>query len=198
MRVLQFPRFLPQGERDGLFAEICANEGAFQRPGIPGYQQGQSLHLSSEFDKHDKHPCPVLSAFECLTTRIEQMLPDMFTALDLEPFPVPQIRFDLVNGLDGHSGLPHADDSGGRFQISILYYLHRAPRQFQGGQLQIYSGDAAATTSAADIPVAEIEPEDNLLLVFPSEVIHGVSTVKCDSEDFADGRFVAVAFLGSL
>ena len=100
------------------------------------------------------------------------------------------------NGLDGHCGLPHADSYDDRYRISLLYYFHRVPRAFRGGDLEFYDVDTASPKGHSDETLATIVQEDNLLIAFSSQTFHGITDVRCDSDDFADGRFAAIAFLG--
>jgi len=197
MRVVRIAQFMPQRERDALFDAACANREAFQCPGIPGSNEGGSLYLSLEPNGFDQPGvAPVREASKCLSKRILRLVPTLFTALGVEPFPVPEIPLALVNGLNGHSGSPHADESGGRFKISLLYYFHRAPKAFRGGDLEFYDADPASASGHRDEALARVDHEDNLLIAFPSQTFHGITDVHSDSDDFADGRFAAIGFLG--
>lgn len=197
MRVLRIARFLPKHERDALFDAVCANQKAFRRPGIAGGNEGGSLYLSLESDDLDQVQIdPLYRAGGYLKRRILGLLPTLFTALGVEPFPVSKLSLTLMNGMDGHRGSPHADDSGDRFKISLLYYFHRTPKAFRGGDLAFYDADPASPNGHSDEARAKIDHEDNLLIAFPSHVFHGITDVRCDSDAFPDGRFVAIAFLG--
>ena len=67
---------------------------------------------------------------------------------------------------------------------------------FRGGDLALYEADTGSASGHRTEPITSIENEDNLLLAFKSNTYHGVTDVQCDSREFADGRFVAVSFLG--
>ena len=198
VRAVKVAQFLPRHERDALYAAACSNQGAFQRPGDSGPDIGSSRYLSLDSNGCD-HPgvAPVRGACEFLTNRILEILPSLFTALDIEPFALADMPLTLVNGLDGHCGLPHADSIDGRFRISLLYYFHREPRAFRGGNLEFYDADPASPNGHSDEALTRIDQEDNLLIAFPSQTFHGITEVQCDSEDFADGRFAAISFLGN-
>lgn len=156
-----------------------------------------SLYLSLESDGCDRSGIgPVRKACEFLSERILELLPTLFTALGVEPFAVSEIPLTLVNGLDGHRGSPHADSIDGRFRISLLYYFHRTPEAFRGGDLEFYDADTGSSKGHSDEPLTKIDHEDNLLIAFPSQSFHAVTDVQCDSDDFADGRFSAIGFLG--
>jgi len=77
----------------------------------------------------------------------------------------------------------HSDAQGGgnwRRRISCVYYLHRVPRAFEGGDLVVY--DARGRAHA-------IRPEHNSVVFFRSHLIHEVRPVTCRSRTFADSRF---------
>jgi len=191
-------QFLPRHERDALYTAACSNQAAFQRPGDAGPGVGGSRYLSLDSSECD-HPgvAHVRAACELLANRVLEILPSLFTVLDIEPFAVAEMPLTLVNGLDGHYGLPHADSIDGRFKISLLYYFHKVPRAFQGGDLEFYAASPASPSDHSDEALSRIDQEDNLLIAFPSQMFHGITQVRCDSDDFADGRFAVVSFLGN-
>lgn len=117
--------------------------------------------------------------------------------LAVDPFVVTEMPLTLVNGLDGHCGLPHADSLDGRYRISLLYYFHRTPKAFRGGDLEFYETNPSSPNGHSEAALAGIDYEDNLLIAFPSHIFHGITDVRCESDDFADGRFAAISFLGN-
>lgn len=190
-------QFLPEGERDALYQAACAAQKSFHPPGGPGAPANGTLYWSLDDDGSEAGVRPLREAIGILSQRVLERFPSLFTALGIDPFPVSEISLSLINGLDGHAGTPHEDSTGGRYQISLLYYFHRIPKAFQGGDLEFYETDPESTSGHGDEPFARIEHEDNLLIAFPSETFHGVTGVQSDSSNFADGRFVAVGFVGS-
>lgn len=197
MPAVQFAQFLPPHERDAIFNAVCTHQALFEPPGGPVDHTGGSLYLPlAEGGLDRKKLNEVDSACKALKKRILQCLPALFTALDVRPFPVSDVSLTLLNGMDGHCGSPHADDSGGRFQISLLYYFHQTPKAFSGGDLSFYKADPGSPMGHSDELIATLEHEDNLLLAFSSMLFHGVSDVRSRSTQFEDGRFVVVAFLG--
>jgi SM-20-related protein len=194
---VKITRFLPESQRDALYAAVCTNQAALQRLGASGSDAGGSFILPLEPGGTDAPGVtPIRDASDFLIQGILQLLPSLFTALDIEPFAVSRVPMTLVNGLDGHCGLPHADSTDDRYRISLLYYFHRLPRAFRGGDLEFYTEDPEFAQGDSEKAIARIEQQDNLLIAFPSNTFHGITDVCCDSSDFADGRFAAVVFLG--
>ncbi len=195
--IIQIADFLPKQERDTLFETVCANQEAFQYIRTPESTKGGALHLSLKPEKSEAPEVVLIrEACECLSKRTMKLLPRLFTDLDVEPFPVSHIPFSLTNCLNGHKGIPHTDESGGRFKITLLYYFHKIPKVFRGGAIEFYETDTTAQSGHSDKAFAKVEHEDNLLIAFPSRMYHGVTDVQLDSVEFEDGRFVAVGFLG--
>ena len=66
----------------------------------------------------------------------------------------------------------------------MVYYFHKEPKAFTGGQLRLYG------LAGADSPdYEEIEPRLDRAVFFPSWFPHEVLPVRCSSDAFADGRF---------
>jgi hypothetical protein len=194
---VEISNFLSKEERDTLFDTICVHQKQFQYLSIPDEHGGGSLHLSLGPETSDRSELePLRKACECLSNGILKLLPKVFDELGIEPFPVSQIPLSITNGLNGHTGAPHADESGGRFKISVLYYLHNSPKAFHGGDFELYKTDSDSPKGHKEQAFVHIKHQDNLLVAFPSATYHGVTDVTLDSTEFEDGRFVIVGFLG--
>lgn len=92
-----------------------------------------------------------------LVSHIRDLLPYLFSALQMEPFEVKEFPLTFIVGHDGHSGLPHADSIDGRYRISLLYYLHNEPRAFRGGDLEFFSAEPESPTGHSEKAVARLE-----------------------------------------
>ena len=193
LRIVRVSGFLPEHQHKALFNAVCENKQAFKPPGNLKFDVGGTHYLSLS-DNQDVDS--VREASDGLSQRILGLIPELFSTLRIEPFPVEKIPLTFVNGLNGHRGSPHADESGGRFKLSLLYYFHRVPKVFCGGDLEFFNADTMSPSGCGDKVIAKIAHEDNLLVAFPSHAFHGITEVYCDSNNFADGRFAAIAFLG--
>jgi SM-20-related protein len=83
-----------------------------------------------------------------------------------------------------HDDTVSRDGAGPQRVLTMVYYVHRRPKRFSGGQLRIY-GLAARSEEC----LAEIEPLSDRAVFFPSWFPHEVRPIRCDSDDFSDGRF---------
>jgi Rps23 Pro-64 3,4-dihydroxylase Tpa1-like proline 4-hydroxylase len=103
---------------------------------------------------------------------------------------------DLVAHLDGHLFKRHVDTTTGLNRmltpadrvLSVVYYLHREPRAFSGGDLVMHAlmGDEQRV----------ITPRHNRLVAFPSIAPHEVRPISLPGDNFADARFSLVCWLG--
>ena len=117
-----------------------------------------------------------------LSEHLAAILPRVQRALGID-LADPAIELYLHAYGDGTRFGRHSDAHGGgnwRRRISCVYYLHRRPRPFEGGNLVIHDGRGRAH------PVA---PEHNSAVFFPSHVLHEVLPVTSRSRRFEDSRF---------
>lgn len=93
----------------------------------------------------------------------------------------PRIEHQITAYRDGDAYGAHRDDDGaepaGR-ALTYVYYFHRTPRLFAGGELVLHEGGSERV----------IAPRNNQLLVFPSATLHQVRPVS------APDRFDASRF----
>jgi Rps23 Pro-64 3,4-dihydroxylase Tpa1-like proline 4-hydroxylase len=119
----------------------------------------------------------------------------MLAALGMARFEVADIEAELVAHNDGAFFSRHIDtrldyaEAGKDIHrmISLVYYFHREPKGFHGGELELH-------------PVARGEPQvfeplNNRLIAFPSFIPHEVRRVACPSGEFADSRFAINVWL---
>lgn len=117
-----------------------------------------------------------------------------FVPLGLAPFPISGFELELVAHRDGDFYRPHIDTftagvraSGGEDDnsdrmISAVYYFHRQPKAFTGGELALFP-------FGSEEPGVLIEPRHNRLAVFPSFALHEVLPVHCPGNRYEDARF---------
>ncbi len=140
--MIRIPNFLSEQERNALYNAICIEKGAFYAPGVSESETSITKFLSWDSYKNEHTKAPLTSkASMSLAARIMENLPLLFKSLDVEPFDVSEIPVNFVSGLNGHYGDPHADSIDGRYKISLLYYFHKVPKMFSGGDLEFYATD---------------------------------------------------------
>lgn len=96
----------------------------------------------------------------------------------------------------GDSGEQERGNAGRR--ISYVYYFHRKPRRFAGGDLLLHDTDYDAEEDRAGQgqkgtqAFTRLAPIDNSLILFPSDSLHEITQITSatgEPLDFADGRF---------
>jgi Rps23 Pro-64 3,4-dihydroxylase Tpa1-like proline 4-hydroxylase len=124
-------------------------------------------------------PLPLLSGF---SEKLSTMLPHIQSVFSID-LSRPEIELYVHAYNDGTYFLPHADTHGGgnwRRRLSCVYYVHRRPRAFTGGDLIVYDRRGRAHPVGA---------EHNSAIFFPANLLHEVREVTCPSRSFVDSRF---------
>jgi SM-20-related protein len=123
--------------------------------------------------------------------RVRSYLPWILEGLGILPFRVARIEAQITASAHGDFFRKHMDNSHGvhrRRVLSYVYYFHRTPRRFAGGELLLYptwneDGRVVFATKARTIT-----PTQNRIVFFPSSALHEIQTVRCPSGEFADSR----------
>jgi len=133
---------------------------------------------------------------EVLLQRLRACLGQTLEKLDLDVFPITRIEAQISASNHGDYFRCHTDNGAGDVasrDITFVYFFHREPKQFIGGELRLYdspprSGEISPTYHA-------IVPEQNQLVVYPSSLSHEITPVECPSGTFADSRFTVNGWL---
>ena len=99
------------------------------------------------------------------------------------------VELAMTAYLPGGFFAKHRDN--GRYptrMVSFVYYFHRQPKRFAGGELLLCDGDGTGAFTL-------IEPQHNSIVFFPASGLHQVAPVHGDSEDFGDARFAIHGWL---
>jgi Rps23 Pro-64 3,4-dihydroxylase Tpa1-like proline 4-hydroxylase len=125
--------------------------------------------------------------------RLRELLPDVASYFGMQLPAGYDLEMEMTaHGDTGYlkihtdSGTPR---SASRF-LTYVYYFSREPQPFSGGQLRLY--DDSQVDPSSWVPVAsyaEIAPQNNMLLFFPSRCFHEVMPTLTRVDEFANGRF---------
>ena len=99
------------------------------------------------------------------------------------------VELAMTAYLPGGFFAKHQDD--GRYttrMVSFVYYFHRQPKRFAGGELLLCDGDGTGAFTL-------IEPQHNSIVFFPASSLHQVAPVHGDLDDFGDARFAIHGWL---
>jgi SM-20-related protein len=131
---------------------------------------------------------PITSLFR---QRLLDLVPSLIGDLRVTPFEPSEVELELVATNDGAFFKRHIDTftgngrQGSDRMLSAVYYFHAEPKAFTGGALRLYS----LGTDTHEGNFIDVQPEQNMLLVFPSWWVHEVLPVSCPSMRFSDSRF---------
>ena len=190
--------FLPQALHDEVFESILAREADFRQSAV---RSGEG----SKADDYDFRRSKVHMGLGGLEGRVVQrvldVLPGVLERME-EPFPERhhmELQVTAHNHLDYFKA--HVDNATGDLRqrrVSWVYYLHRRPRPFTGGELVLFDSILDGDERRMGEGFRVIEPADNSIVFFQSHFHHQVRTVRCESRAFEDSRFTVNGWLRDL
>jgi hypothetical protein len=188
--------FLPAGFHDSLLpfvmsvrerlvpSAVISPKGAYQYD--PNYRE--TLDFTESWDGRKR-----------FREALRQILRGAMPRLHVAAFEPHVIEVHLRTYQDGHFFKVHRDvdpthpDVASRV-ISYVYFFHRVPRRYTGGELLLFDTDPGANKFTRSA-FTTLVPEDNTLVLFPSDFYHCVVPVRSPGKEFADGRFVINGFV---
>jgi Rps23 Pro-64 3,4-dihydroxylase Tpa1-like proline 4-hydroxylase len=134
-----------------------------------------------------------LQHFETMfVDHIMAFLPHVLARLHQPPFPISRFEVQLTATNDGQFFRRHKDDDSDSVRSRVLtfvYYFFREPKSFQGGALRLYDAQIDERGRVTPGDYQTIHPVQNQIVFFPSDCLHEVLPVECESGRFSDGRF---------
>ncbi len=172
--------FLFRDELSGLLSYTLERESEFEAGTVVTAESEHALVPNHRRSRLLFDVGPYSSLFG---DRLRACLDFALERLKHERFPILGIDAEISANNHGDFFGPHrdVDASNPTREISYVYYFHREPRAFSGGELLIYEPDSWKH----DV----IVPAQNTLVFFRAEAVHEVSAVDCPSRAFADSRF---------
>lgn len=128
-----------------------------------------------------------------IVDRVLTRLPRVLQKWGRDPFPISRVEAQTTASNHGDFFCCHSDNGAEAVatrEITFVYFFHREPKQFSGGELRIY--DSRREKNDNYVPTANyrtIVPEQNQLVLFASGLSHEITPVDCPSGQFADSRF---------
>lgn len=170
-----------------LLAHTVAREKDFQLTGVQG-REGGKINPEIRISR-------VLRDFGDLKgemqTRFTTVIDFAIKELGMSAIDLGRLELEIVAHGDGAFYGKHIDtmtqypDAKSVRALTAVYYFHRLPKGFSGGELRLHS---IAETEAGKNFV-DIAPERDSLVLFPSWAPHEVRPISCPSGDFLDSRF---------
>lgn len=188
--------FLAPQELDELMSFVLQHEAEFQtsevfsptgEAGVVDYSHRRSRVLM-DIGEHQ----------EVVVDRIRGVLPSVLHELGMENFTATHTEAQITASNDGDFFATHSDDADASIasrHLTFVYFFHREPRQFEGGDLQLHDscGTGAQQHKAGSCQI--ISPKQNQIVFFPSALLHEITPVACATRVFADSRFTVNGWL---
>ena len=133
-----------------------------------------------------------------LLDRIKGALPQVLRKLGMEEFSIATFEAQATASNDGDFFCFHSDSGSQQVAsryLTFVYFFHREPRQFEGGELRIHDAHLEQGSYVSAGSYQTIVPQQNQIVFFPCELMHEITPVKCSSRAFADSRFTVNGWL---
>ena len=135
---------------------------------------------------------------DVIAQRMTFYFPRILRALDRPYFDITRVESQLTASNDGDYFRVHNDNSQANWpsrEITYVYFFHREPRPFSGGELVLYDSREEDGFSEPVAVRKRLTPQQNTIVFFDSSVLHEVTPVRCPSQHFADSRFTLNGWL---
>lgn len=184
--VVRFEQFLAANELRSLVEFVMDDECSFVASRV---MEGETRTGVVNRELRRSRVLDDVGAFEPLfASRLTATLPEACRLLGIEPFQPDRIEMQIAVYDDGGFFGRHRDADPAQLPsrtLTFVYFFFCGARRFRGGELRLYHVGGPTT----------IVPEQNVLVVFPSRMLHEVLPVDCPSRAFADCRFTVTGWL---
>jgi len=174
--------------RQTLLDQVLSQEEAFQAATVvptgataptvnPALRRARTLDGLGKFE----------AAF---VERVKAELQPALEKLGHKPFPIGNIEIQVTASNDGDYFRLHQDTGPeDTREISFVYFFHREPRRFSGGELRLYPTRVIEGRLTPADHAHTLSPRQDAIVFFPSKNEHEVLPVRVPSRAFADSRF---------
>jgi Rps23 Pro-64 3,4-dihydroxylase Tpa1-like proline 4-hydroxylase len=135
---------------------------------------------------------------DMILARIKSALPQVLDRLGMKEFTIADVEAQITASNDGDFFHLH-DDNGSEGvaarHLTFVYFFHREPRQFEGGELRIHDSHLENGRYLSNGTYQTIVPQQNQIVFFPCELQHEITAVECPSQLFTDSRFTLNGWL---
>jgi Rps23 Pro-64 3,4-dihydroxylase Tpa1-like proline 4-hydroxylase len=188
--------FLAPQELDELTRFTLAHEGDFQSSEV--YSPSAQMGVINDEYRRSRVLMDLPEQQEMILARIKSALPQVLEKLGMEEFVIADTEVQITASNDGDFFLCH-DDNGSEGvasrHLTFVYFFHREPRQFEGGELRIHDSHLQNGIYVSDGSYQTIVPQQNQIVFFPCELMHEITPVRCSTQSFADSRFTLNGWL---
>lgn len=186
---VQIDDFLSSVEADELLNYAVLKEQIFEPA------EGDAHPISRQAMLLFRRHFPDVAEF--MIRRVHERVPAVLPQLNVAPFPITRTEIQLSASQDGGYIQKHTDNHAiaNRRKLTYVYYFHRQPKPFSGGELLLYDSQIKDGYYEPAESFTTIEPRHNSLVFHHSRNVHEVLPVSCPSGQFRDSRFTIHGWL---
>ena len=167
-----------------IYQQALAQQDSFEQSRVA--HRGVDLETRASRVVYDNRLGEVAGVLE---TAVRDRVADAVARLELPTFDIGAFEIQMTSHNDGEFFSRHADngsrETSGR-TLTFVYYFHREPAQFTGGELVFVDRDGRETV---------VSPGNDTLVLFDPRTMHEVRPISCPSRRFEDGRFTLNGWL---
>jgi SM-20-related protein len=182
--------FLGEARAGELLRHAVANESGFRTSKVAVRDEG----VVDESRRLSRVSTAVDAVMPAIEPAIRQAVDIALPRLGLVNIDAYLLEPELAWSGDGGFFKMHTDTLRYRAShrvMTVVYYFHRLPKPFSGGELRLYGLGAEDDSDACQ----EIEPRSDRAVFFPAWFPHEVRPVRCRTGAFADGRFAITCWV---
>jgi SM-20-related protein len=130
--------------------------------------------------------------------RLMFYLPRILRALDHPFFDVKRIEAQITVSNDGDYFRIHNDNTHANWpsrEVTYVYFFHREPKQFTGGELVLYDTPSEAQGDSKLSERRRVTPQQNAIIFYQSSILHEILPMRCRNNTFDAGRFTLNGWL---
>jgi Rps23 Pro-64 3,4-dihydroxylase Tpa1-like proline 4-hydroxylase len=188
--------FLAPQEIEELMLYTLENQAKFRTSEVisPSGLPGTTDHSH----RRSRVLCDLGKHEELILKGVRSVLPKVIEQLGMEDFRITQAEVQITASNDGDFFRAHCDNSQEGIasrRLTFVYFFHREPSQFDGGELRLHDATDSGGFPAAAGSYQTIVPQHNQIVFFPCSTLHEITAVGCRSRAFADSRFTVNGWL---
>ncbi len=185
-----FEEFLIPSDLEALMRHTLEHEADFRVSQVlsPGVKGGQVSHEHRR-SRVLSEPGEIVHS---LLDRVKACLPRVLPKLGARPFTVNGEEVQITASNHGDFFRWHSDNGQAEIasrEITFVYFFHREPKRFQGGELRIYDSQRREGVYVPSGDYRAVVPRQNQIVFFRSSLAHEITPVECPSGEFGDSRF---------
>ncbi len=191
-----FEEFLAPEELQNLMQDTLQREMEFQISEVisPGVTGG-----AVDFEYRRSHVLMDTGRYrDVILNRLQSCLPRIFQKLGLPSFSPTRAEVQITASNHADFFRCHIDNGHDELksrELTFVYFFHREPKTFQGGELRLYDSRWDGQAYVATENYRTVVPRQNQIVLFPSSLTHEITPVECPSKAFADSRFTLNGWL---